>query len=766
MDFTVFKAKSDDPEFALCMTLEEHTRRVVQAAITLVHRLPFPESERAEWLKKAIRCAVWHDIGKIHKSFQRNLKTGKTEVSIRHELISLWFCEQFLDLPIDELFAIATHHKGIVADKPKRLSYESIGEVSDSRNSHLVEHLEVDPKMVQAAREIMVDWATHFKATSPIAEDVTLTNTYSHTIRQLLMDDRQRKQVVDWLQLARMRGLLMAADHIGSAKTESDLPSWKRLEVTDFYPTKLNDKKQVVRAQFRPFQIKMQRYNGDVILHAPTGSGKTEAALSWVYANQTENARLFYLLPYTASINAMVRRLNGVYGRERVTALHSKALDFFYEEAINETNNYQRSEQIAKNKRSASRELFYPVKVATLHQILKHALHGKGWDMSLFDYQNSLFIVDEFHTYDAHLTGMMIATLKWLKRFCNAQILLMSATIPDFLLKRLIGELFDGDASKIVRPDPKESYDAEVLGRIRHRLVCHVGQTINDVRTDIETILTEGKKSVLIIVNNVKTCQNLYESFEQYSPKLLHGGFHREDRKELEKLITNKDRLKRPRLLIATQAVEVSLDIDYDIAFIENAPIDALIQRFGRVNRAGSRKKPSEVHLFQNSIGNTKRIYSQTVVSETWRVLQALNGQDLSEQSLVDACNEVYKNGYTPEQEHEFQVGFTHHRIVNFENEFLAGHWDDWIEEVIETSNTKIDVLCSNLRQEFENRKEAGKYIEASQLLVQVYPWESLFPADRYKLDDKQNTYVATNLKYVNGIGYRHAENSVEFDFF
>ncbi|OZI05902.1 hypothetical protein BWI93_23715 [Siphonobacter sp. BAB-5385] len=74
MDFSVYKAKSDDSTFALCMTLEEHTRRVIRAAIELVNRLPFTEPERKEWLEKAIRCAVWHDIGKIHKHFQLNLK--------------------------------------------------------------------------------------------------------------------------------------------------------------------------------------------------------------------------------------------------------------------------------------------------------------------------------------------------------------------------------------------------------------------------------------------------------------------------------------------------------------------------------------------------------------------------------------------------------------------------------------------------------------------------------------------------------------------
>lgn len=761
MDFSIYKAKSDDPTYALCMTLEEHTRRVIQAATSLVNRLPFDEEKRIEWLQKAIRCAVWHDLGKIHPSFQLNLKKGKTEVSIRHELISLWFCEQYLTLPIDELFAIATHHKGVVTEDYKRFSLAEIGgaEVND-----LAYHLNCAPELVSSGHQIMKTWAALFQDTSLITSSLIPTNTFSEVIKNLLMKDRQRTQDVNWLQLAWMRGLLMAADHIGSAKTESDLPSWKRLELTDFQPTIFSDKKQLVRVPFRSFQICMQHYQGDVILHAPTGSGKTEAALSWVYGNQTENIRLFYLLPYTASINAMVRRLRNVYGKDRVTALHSKALDFFYEDAINETNNFEQSEQIARNKRSASRELFYPVKVATLHQILKHALHGKGWDMSLFDYQNAVFVIDEFHTYNAHLTGMMLATLKWLKRFCNAKIMLMSATIPQFLLRRIIIEVFDGNISKVIRPNPKEPSDKEILQRIRHKIICHAGENIIKSIEKIEAVLIEGKKTILIIVNNVASCQSLSKDLEKYNPVLLHGGFHREERTIIEKIITVEEKSERPRLLIATQAVEVSLDIDYDIAFIENAPIDALIQRFGRVNRAGKRKKPSEVHLFEHSIGNIIRIYPQSVVNETWKVLLKLNGMELSEQSLTDACDEVYKDGYTKEQEQDFQIGFTHERIVNFETSFYAGDWQDWVEEVIESNNMKIDVLCGNLQTEHERRRKEGRYINASQLLVQVYPWEC--PKEyRIKLEDKQSTYVGTNLEYTPGVGYQRIERSSDFNF-
>src|SRR5690606_13213798 len=216
------------------------------------------------------------------------------------------------------------------------------------------------------------------------------------------------------------RALLMAADHLGSARKENDIPKYKQLTIADFQP-----EKDGIPFAFRPFQERLREVKTDIILHAPTGSGKTEAALNWVFANQSENSRVFYLLPYTASINAMVVRLQKHYNNDVVTALHSKTLDFFYDqisgECSNDEKDYQKIEQEAKNKKSLSKELFYPIKVVTLHQILKTSLKGKGWEFSLFDYKNALFIIDEFHTYDALLTGMLLATIKLYRKLFNAK---------------------------------------------------------------------------------------------------------------------------------------------------------------------------------------------------------------------------------------------------------------------------------------------------------------------------------------------------------
>src|SRR5690606_21127880 len=160
-----------------------------------------------------------------------------------------------------------------------------------------------------------------------------------------------------------------------------------------------------------------------------------------------------------------------------------------------------------------------------------------------------------------------------------------------------------------------------------------------------------------------------------------------------------------------------------DIAFIENAPIDALIQRFGRVNRTG-KKGLVPIYLFENIIGNTKYFYDDEVLSDTWKYLKELDGKELSENDLVEVCNKVYRNGYNETQQNDFEQGLNNSTILNYETDWIAGDWNNWIEDIIESNNQKIEILCGNLVDEYEELCNQKRYIEASQLLVQVYHYE------------------------------------------
>lgn len=759
--FDQFYAKSDG-----VTTLEMHTQHVITAGKNLLLSLSLDDKERTYWEGKLIRCAVFHDLGKIHEAFVKRLQ-GINETDIRHELISLLFCINFLNLADDELFAIATHHRGVVDTQFGGKGLLSIDQIG----SHLQVLFEMDERIFN--NNVVKLWSKLFGCSVEISSD-EIYKSLPIKFKKLL-NVKYQKQVVpslkDRMSLSHTRALLMASDHLGSARMENVIPKYKTLRIVDFQP-----KKENITFSFRPFQEKLKSIKTDVILHAPTGSGKTEAALCWIYSNQTKNSRVFYLLPYTASINAMTTRLQECYNEDTVTALHSKTLDFFFEQISSEYNNqekdYQKIEKEARNKKSLSRELFYPVKVATLHQVLKTSLKGKGWEFALFDYKNALFIIDEFHTYNALLTGMLLSSIKLFRKLFDAKFFFLSATIPDFMLNLIVEEIYDGDKSIVFRPNPELEADKVILDRKRHQLYLFDNLEIKDRIRLLEKYLNTGF-SVLVIVNNVKTAQKLYSEIDfNGTAQVLHSGFNKRDRTLIEKRITNDEVSKRPQLLIATQAVEVSLDIDYDIAFIENAPIDALIQRFGRVNRSGRKKiraldfnlniknNTVPVYLFEKSIGKTP-FYDDDVLKNTWKVLNKLDKCEIGENDLVDACNSVYKDGYNEIQMKDYEKGLRNSTIARYKEDWIAGSWKNWIEELLENNNQKIEVLCLNQIDEYEELIQEKRFLEANQLLVQVYRYEAKILKER-KFGD---TLIAHNLEYSTNIGYYKKDDKIEYQF-
>ena len=734
------KAKSDGT------TLLEHTCAVIETGLNLLQSLPLSKERKSIIKQHFIQAAILHDLGKVHPLFQKRLM-GDRNASIRHELVSLWFAAIFLEVDNAVLFAIATHHKGVVSgSSSKSLEMFDLNGISIDidEGSYLPRSEGV------MCKETLESWLVLFPYSFQYRE-LPLQGIESSFL-YMLREQKQRKIIPDILDrqyYSLLRAILQAADHLASGN-HIEIPSYQMITLEDFQP-----RNGLQIFPFRHFQKRLQSWIGDAVLHAPTGSGKTEAALSWVYANQVKGNRLFYLLPYTASINAMVTRLNDVYKDSKVMVQHSKALNFIYNELCEEKSNligdYISLEQKARDINSLSREIFYPVKVMTLHQLLRITCHGRGWEYSLLECQNALFIIDEFHAYNAFLTGKMLGTVKVFREMFNSKFLFMSATIPDFLLDRIVDRVYEGDFSKIIRPDSNIVSDASILGRKRHHLICHSDESIFSNINQIEANLSAGK-SVLVVVNNVKTCQDIFSAinFDESRKRMLHGGFNQRSRRYIEQLITHNDKEMRPLLLVATQAVEVSLDIDYNVAYIENAPIDALIQRFGRVNRAGKladnngNKIMADIHLFENIVGKTP-FYDTKLLEDSWSVLITMDSKDISEDDLIKACNDVYRDGYSEKQEQDFVLGFE--TAYSFKNEWIAGMCRDWADEIFDKNNQKIDVLCYNLKEEYILLKSQKRYIEANELLVSVYPYQKL------EVSAEVDVPIASELFYDDNIG-------------
>ncbi|MDQ1317089.1 MAG: CRISPR-associated helicase Cas3, partial [Candidatus Poribacteria bacterium] len=368
-------------------------------------------------------------------------------------------------------------------------------------------------------------------------------------------------------------------------------------------------------------------------------------------------------------------------------------------------------------------------------------------------FPNACFVFDEIHAFEPLLVGLTIATVKWLKTM-GAKVLFASATLPLFLEKILEDEL-GIPLDNIILPDPRREGDKDVLDKTRHAIEIRPGCLLSNIETIIDEIET-SQKTALIICNHVATSQAVYEKVRNAfsDVKLLHARFNAEDRFKIEEAIQSKN---PPRVLVATQAVEVSLDLDYDCGYIEPAPADALGQRLGRINRKGSRLKPAHVVIFEEPSKTTRGTplylpYDENITQRTIGLLNQI--KLLSEQKLTDIVNEIYSDGYTGDSKEDYERGLHNQMVEKFTEEMAAGTYRHWIEDVIEGTDGQIEVLPMELYNKFIDLRKEERYLEAKLLFVPIQSRQikRLFK-EGILYWDKQIGEYRTSLKYSSDCG-------------
>ncbi len=693
-------------------TLFDHLRDCAKVASSIADCAPFDSGYREKLKKDLLFCAIVHDVGKSASGFQDVMyKQAKNWSGRRHEILSTAFAATFYNVKEELLFAVLTHHRSILPD------------AATSNEKTLPEHQmlfkgELD-NITPVYEEMREEWRRRSK---------DLLNVWNRLCRETKQQELELTEIPDitdiglsyeWLSrstrkgqpanipkdkrryAALLRGALISSDHLSSANVTS-LP----------LPVILKDY-QVFRENEhpRPFQLASGNVSGDAILRAPTGSGKTNASLLWAACNQIENGRLFYVLPYTASINAMFGTLRTIYGLRNVGLLHHKNVAYLYKLQEDSSQDSNKAKILA----DLAQEMYYPIRTCTPHQILRSALRGRGWEQSLIEFPRACFIFDEIHAYEPRIIGLIFAMIQWLKPL-GAKFLFASATMPEFL-QELIKEHLPTDLT-IIEPDPTKPMDNEVIVKKRHILEIWSGNVLEQLDTFMERF---SDKRLLIICNHVSTAQSVYEyvvnrihegRYHVEMPVLIHSRFTQGDRSNLEDKILNR----QPRILIATQVVEVSLNLDYGACISEPAPIDALIQRFGRVNRYGKRD-PETVVVLREQV-NKVNIYPKSIVEKTLQHIGPLQDAVLTEKDLIDVADMVYAEGYERKESDEFERALNYPELKDFDEYTIAGVYRNWVEDVIEGTDQSIEVLPKIYHDEYVKLRKDKRWIEAGLLLV------------------------------------------------
>jgi CRISPR-associated endonuclease/helicase Cas3 len=374
------------------------------------------------------------------------------------------------------------------------------------------------------------------------------------------------------LNYSRWKGVLMAADHFASALEEKSESSLDKLFIKpdlSFY----NRTHHLYPLSF----VDTSDERKNTLVTAPTGAGKTDFLL------RRCKGRVFYTLPFQASINAMYDRIrNDLKNTDaQVHLLHAASGLKVRDKGV--------EERILQHHLGAS------VKVLTPHQMASIVFGIKGYEAMLLDLEDSDVILDEIHTYSSEIQAIVLKIIEMLKTI-GCRIHVGTATMPTVLYNKILELL--GGKSKV--------YEVSLPNNILETFNRHIIHKVADFESCnniVKQAVAENKK-ILIVCNQVKRSQMLYneigEEYPDVGRMLIHSRFKRNDRARLEtSLKADFNASKNSCIVVSTQVVEVSLDISFDVMITECAPIDAMIQRFGRINR----KRTDE------TIGKYKDIY-------------------------------------------------------------------------------------------------------------------------------------------------------------
>ena len=602
--------------------------------------------------------AFLHDFGKAIEGFQNQLCPNGKGWGHRHEVFSLAFVDWVTNgLSTEEqqwlVASIVSHHRDF--EEIQRIYPTPDWDDNDPLKPQLASLSEETlDRLWHWLSECGAPWRDElgladFGISIPQLQErnVATESVQQHGVerirhwlrvyRRLNRDIEDRNAPHAVVQGITVRGYIINADHSASAHAGP-------IPLAQFNADTILASRNLSPEGLFGHQSKAQEVDGSVLLVAPTGSGKTEAALLWA-AHQSSIIgrlpRLFYTLPYQASMNAMQGRLEETF--PHVGLQHGRGLLALYRLLLEKDYHPRAAARTAKWARNLSQLNYPPVRVFSPYQMLKGMYRLKGYEALLTDYHNAAFIFDEIHAYEVRRLAMILKTIEYLRVNFNARFFIMSATFPK-LIQEWLSEALDYST--------KIEADSTLFQKFtRHRLILHDGELLNE--SGLTSVVNDAKagKSVLVVCNLVNHAQEAYNRIRaqlnqvNIRTELLHGRFNMRDRSAKEKLIRDAtgatSEKRQPIVLVATQAVEVSLDIDLDTIYTEPAPLEALIQRFGRINRRRKQKNPALVHVFRQP-DDGQKIYDPELVQRTLSILERENERSIDEGSIGAWLDEIY----------------------------------------------------------------------------------------------------------------------------
>ena len=393
---------------------------------------------------------------------------------------------------------------------------------------------------------------------------------------------------------------------------------------------------------------------GLFILEAPMGCGKTEAALSCaeLIASKCKKNGLFFGMPTQATANGIFPRVINWAEKQSEEFYHCVQLQHG-NAALNET--FQKIQKGIPEEESDSgiivhswfcdskKSCLADFVVATVDQLLMLALKRRHIMLLHLGLSEKVVIIDEVHAYDAYMNQYLERALQWLGAY-HTPVILLSATLPSkrrmslvraYLDLKTSDEIFEKnisyplltwtDGGKIMQKALPYNADKKTI----HISKCKDKDIIEIVRSAVSSGGCVG-----IIMNTVSRAQSTTKLIKNEitdNVLLYHAQYIMPDRAAKEETLLerigsdSKSEKRQGLVVIGTQVLEQSLDIDFDILITDICPVDLLLQRIGRLHRH-TRKRPDELKIpvcyvltdeYEDDNSGSKSIYGTWLLEET-----------------------------------------------------------------------------------------------------------------------------------------------------
>lgn len=800
MELLAKREVKDKKEFF--QTLEGHTidsLKILKAYIEHNHNVitQFCKKwnlDKELFLKNLFISIYLHDIGKLTEQFQDNISRGKSSQKYPHAYYSFFLLNnvkytQLLDIPIEKLAVLGHHtqlHSTIYDNdenfgKPKLLNKDITKFFENSINTY---------------KEM--DFEKYFKFDGLNINDETI-EFKSTRARRLLK--KTIKTVPKFGQKVRLKSIftyffsiLQLCDDYSSANFSKFIERYNGniklfdsvIENPREYVPKLNinNPMDVVLGNHDPHDFQSELFEKSPkfsVLFAPCGRGKTEASLLWALKSMEnyDRNKIVFALPTQVTSNAMWERLCKMFGKGETDKEKIKD-GLKYVGLFHGKNFIKLKSEFMKEKEDLSKEdteeiqgdvfkgnvFFKPITVTTIDHLIYSFVHGfRQADFALGNLQNATIIFDEVHYYEKHTLNHLTTLFRLLKKF-DIPHLLMSGTLPDFIRDELENyvEVIDKEGIEYT-PFSFNLSDENIVKIPKNEEPPLINQK---VLQEIINNYNLGLKQ-FVILNTIKRAQEFYKTLQKSleencdDPNLIlyHSQFIYKDRVKKESEIKKRAK-KGPFVLIATQVIEISLDISCDVMYTEIAPPDAIGQRGGRLNRKGkSCCTDGTIHEMKIFAPESYLPYDEGLLEKTKNNL--LNGPT-SYNNIKKLCDEIYSD-YKLEKTNLEQI-FKECTLFGYKpSEIAFGDDEGRLLQIREEKVQKIDAIpCKFYKNEEKNlnvenqvqiplwwyhndQKEHGEDLEYFDITSKV-------------VGKKERYYMICKIDYNNKIGFNFGKKA------